>query len=60
IPLSWYGTSQWLSTFAYKTDIGFLIFIFAGLIALSVAILTISYHTVKAAVRNPVESLRYE
>jgi putative ABC transport system permease protein len=60
IPLAWYGTSLWLRTFAYKTDIGIQIFIIAGLIALGVALLTISYHTVKAAVRNPIEALRYE
>ncbi|HLF34674.1 MAG TPA: FtsX-like permease family protein [Cyclobacteriaceae bacterium] len=60
IPLAWYGTNLWLNTFAYRTDIGILIFILAGLIALGVALLTISYHAVKAAIRNPIEALRYE
>ena len=60
IPLAWYGTSFWLRNFAYKTGIGVTVFVIAGVIALSVAILTISYHTIRAAIRNPVESLRYE
>jgi putative ABC transport system permease protein len=60
VPIAWFGTNFWLNSFAYRTKIGLMIFIPAGLIAIGVAILTISYHTIKAAVRNPVEALRYE
>ncbi|MFC2124486.1 FtsX-like permease family protein [Bacteroidota bacterium] len=60
IPVAWYFANMWLDNFAYQTDIGIIIFIVAGLAALAVALLTVSYHTIKAAIRNPVESLRYE
>jgi putative ABC transport system permease protein len=60
IPVAWYGSGLWLNSFAYKANIGVFVFIAAGLIALGVAIVTISYHTLRAALRNPVEALRYE
>ena len=60
IPLSWYAGKIWLENFAYKTEIGFLVFVVAGLVSLMLAVLTVSYHTIKAARANPVNSLRYE
>lgn len=60
IPVAWYFGNMWLSNFAYRTDIGIAIFIFSGLIALLLAIITVSYHTFRAARANPVQSLRYE
>jgi putative ABC transport system permease protein len=51
---------QWLQTFAYRVDIGFGIFLLSGSAALFIALLTVSYHTIKAATANPVESLRHE
>jgi putative ABC transport system permease protein len=60
VPLSYYLGTQWLENFAYKTDIGVVVFIVAGLISIIMAILTVSYHTFKAARANPVNSLRYE
>lgn len=60
IPVSYYFTSLWLDNFAYRTEIGISIFVLAGLGSLIVAILTVSYHTIKAAMTNPVDSLRYE
>lgn len=60
IPVSWYAGTLWLNNFAYRTDIGISIFLFAGIAALIMALLTVSYHTVKAAMTNPVDSLRYE
>jgi putative ABC transport system permease protein len=60
VPLSYYLGTKWLENFAYKTDIGFIVFILAGLISIAMAILTVSYHTFKAARANPVNSLRYE
>lgn len=60
IPVSWYAGTLWLSNFAYRTDIGISIFLFAGMAALIMALLTVSYHTIKAAMTNPVDSLRYE
>jgi putative ABC transport system permease protein len=60
VPLSWYLGSLWLNNFAYRTDIGVSLFILSGAAALLIAFVTVSYHTVKAAMTNPVESLRYE
>jgi putative ABC transport system permease protein len=59
-PLAWYFMDQWLRDFAYRIDIGILPFILAGFAALLIALLTISYQAIKAALTNPVESLRYE
>ncbi len=59
-PVSWYVMNTWLDDFAYRIDIGPDIFLVSALIALIFALLTVSYHVVKATLRNPVESLRYE
>lgn len=60
IPVAYYFGSQWLDNFAYRTDIGILIFVVSGVVALLLAVITVSYHTFKAARANPVQSLRYE
>lgn len=60
IPVAYYFGSRWLDNFAYKTSIGIGIFILAGIVSLVLAILTVSYHTLRAARANPVNSLRYE
>ncbi len=60
IPLAWYGGNEWLNTFAYRTDVNPKIFLIAFMITLSVSFITISLLTVKAAISNPVKSLRYE
>jgi putative ABC transport system permease protein len=59
-PLAYYFMSRWLQTFAYRTTIGIDVFFFSGLAALAIALLTVGYQSVKAARRNPVDSLRYE
>ncbi|MGQ1891728.1 ABC transporter permease [Thermophagus sp. OGC60D27] len=59
-PITWYAMSQWLENFAYKTVLSWWIFVLAGLLALLIAILTVGWQSVKAAMRNPVKSLRYE
>jgi putative ABC transport system permease protein len=59
-PLSWYAMSQWLEGFAYRTEIQLWFFVLAGLAALSIAVLTISYQSVKSARMNPVSSLKSE
>jgi putative ABC transport system permease protein len=58
IPLTWYVMSGWLENFAYRTEIGVEIFLAAGLIALIIAIATVSWQSFNAAVANPVNSLR--
>jgi putative ABC transport system permease protein len=50
----------WLKNFAYRTNLSWWIFALAGLIALGIALFTVSWQSLRAATRNPVESLRYE
>ena len=60
VPLAYFVLSRWLQNFAYHVDLSWPIFLIAGLSALLVALLTVSYQALKAALTNPVESLRYE
>jgi putative ABC transport system permease protein len=59
-PLAYFAMQRWLQDFAYRIDIGWWVFALAGGIALVIALLTVSYQAIKAALANPVESLRYE
>jgi putative ABC transport system permease protein len=59
-PLGWWVMNSWLQNFAYKTEIAWWIFCSAGIIALVIALITVSLQSIKAAITNPVESLRYE
>ena len=59
-PVSWYVMQKWLENFAYKTTLNWWIFALAGLLALGIAILTVSWQSWRAATKNPVEALRYE
>jgi len=59
-PVAWYCMNIWLQDFAYRVTIGWWVFTVAGIIALLIAMITVSFQAVKAAVANPVESLRTE
>ncbi|CCH51942.1 protein of unknown function DUF214 [Fibrisoma limi BUZ 3] len=59
-PIAWYAMNQWLDDYAYRIDVGWWVFVLAGLVATSIALLTVSYQSVKAALMNPVKSLRTE
>jgi len=59
-PIAYYAMHKWLENFAYKTTLSWWIFALAGLLALSIALLTVSWQSWRAATRNPVEALRYE
>jgi putative ABC transport system permease protein len=59
-PVAWYAMTKWLENFAYKTELSWWIFALAGMLALLIALLTVSWQSWKAATKNPVESLRYE
>jgi putative ABC transport system permease protein len=59
-PIAYYAMHKWLENFAYKTELSWWIFALAGLLALGIALLTVSWQSWKAATRNPVEALRYE
>src|SRR5690606_10132849 len=57
-PLSWYAMNEWLEGFAYRMEIHYWVFMFAGMIALTIAVFTISFQAIKSALLNPVNSLR--
>ena len=59
-PVAWYAMHRWLQDFAYKIDIAWWVFALAGLLAVGIALLTVSFQSVKAALANPVKSLRSE
>ena len=59
-PVSWYTMNRWIAGFAYRTTLDWWIFALAGMLALVIIILTLSWQSWKAATRNPVEALRYE
>jgi putative ABC transport system permease protein len=60
VPTAYYAMNKWLESFAYKTELSWWIFALAGLLALGIALLTVSWQSWKAATRNPVEVLRSE
>jgi putative ABC transport system permease protein len=59
-PIAWFTLHKWLEKFAYKTGLSWWVFVISGIIALVIAILTVSWQSWRAAIRNPVEALRYE
>jgi len=59
-PIAWLTMDKWLQDFAYRINIGWWIFGVAGFVALLIAFITVSYQAIKAAVANPVKSLRTE
>jgi putative ABC transport system permease protein len=58
--LGWYISNQWLQSFAYRIDVDPMVIVFSGLASISIAWLTVSYQSIKAAASNPVNALRYE
>ncbi len=60
IPLAWWAVNNWLEGFAYRTSVSWVIFALASLAALVIAWITVGYESIKAAIANPVKSLRSE
>ena len=60
LPVGYYAMNKWLQTFAYKTPLSWWIFVLAALVTILIALITVSFKALKAAVANPVESLRAE
>jgi putative ABC transport system permease protein len=60
IPIAWYFLHQWLQKYTYRTEISWWIFLMAGLGAMAITLITVSYQAIKAALMNPVSSLRSE
>jgi len=59
-PVCWFIMDKWLQRFAFRTNIGILVFIAAGFLALIIALVTVVFHTYRAAAANPVDALKYE
>ena len=59
-PIAYFAMSDWLQRFAYRIEISWWVFALAGGLALGIALLTVSTQAIRAALANPVESLRYE
>jgi ABC-type antimicrobial peptide transport system permease subunit len=60
IPIAWFAVNKWLGSFAYRIDVGWAIFLIASVGALAIAWVTVSYESIKAAIVNPIKSLRTE
>ncbi|UCE41521.1 MAG: ABC transporter permease [Candidatus Aminicenantes bacterium] len=60
LPVAYFAMNRWLQSFAYRMDIHPIIFVLAAALSLSIALLTVSYQAIRAALANPVDSLRYE
>jgi putative ABC transport system permease protein len=59
-PFAWWVMHKWLQSFAYRINISWWVFVVAGLAAILIALITVSFQAIKAAVANPVKSLRTE
>jgi ABC-type antimicrobial peptide transport system permease subunit len=59
-PVAWYAMSKWLQSYTYRINISWVIFFIAGLLAIAIALATVSFQAIKAAIANPVKSLRTE
>lgn len=59
-PIAWWATNKWLQEYAYHIDVQWWVFVIAGVVAIGIALLTVSYQAIKAAMANPVKSLRTE
>ncbi len=60
VPIGYFAGQRWLQDFAFRVELGVGVFLIPGLVALLIALITVSYHTLKAALVNPAESLKYE
>ncbi len=60
VPIGYYAGNRWMQDFAFRADLSITVFAMSGFVALAIALLTVSYHTIKAALINPAESLKYE
>jgi putative ABC transport system permease protein len=59
-PFAWYFMHKWLQDFAYRIDITWWVFVVAGLLAMIIALITVSFQAIRAALANPIKSLRTE
>jgi putative ABC transport system permease protein len=59
-PIAWFAMNRWLENFAYRIGLSWWMFVLAAVLAVFIALLTVSFQTVKAALKNPIDSIRYE
>jgi len=59
-PVAYFVMNRWLQSFAYRVNIGVWMFAFSALLVLAIALLTVSYQSIKTALADPINSLRYE
>jgi len=59
-PIAWWAMHNWLQNYQYRIDIDWWVFIIAGLVAIFISLATVSFQAIKAAIANPVKSLRTE
>jgi putative ABC transport system permease protein len=59
-PIAWWAMNQWIQNFAYRIELSWWLFLLAGILAVAIAILTVSFQAIKAAIANPVKSLSRE
>jgi putative ABC transport system permease protein len=59
-PVGWYIMNMWLENYAYHVDVGFITLVIASAVCLLIAVVTVSYHSLRVASTDPVKSLRYE
>ena len=59
-PIAWWFMNKWLQDFAFRIDLSWWIFAVTGIVALIIALITLSFQAIKAAISNPVKSLRTE
>ena len=59
-PVAYFVIGDWLQNFAYRVDLSWWVFVLGGLLALLIALLTVGYQAIRAALANPIEALRYE
>jgi len=59
-PIAWYAMTKWLENYTYRTDVGWWVIALSGVISIMIALITVSFQSIKAALTNPVDSLRSE
>ena len=59
-PVAYFTMNKWLQNFAFKTDMNLWVFVLSGTLSMAIALITVGYQSVKAALANPADSLRYE
>ena len=60
IPIAWYFMDYWLANFAYHIELDWWVFVFAGILAIGIALLTVGFQAIRAAIINPTESIKTE